>query len=194
MKTSIFFRIMFGNEFIICIVPTGKDIRPSIKRPVSALQLTAVFVQVTESVFLIHEMGWTVSIQLWGSSEIVYVKGFYKALYKWKIFIFWRCRCQAQANVSKILISKNENKAGNVLTKSRRTGCIIRHLKGFLTGMLTWGSHVASTVGCHPLIMSHWKFKYDWLAGDANTEANSLGLFSHTFPLNSQNGSPGLSA
>lgn len=39
------------------------------------------------------------------------------------------------------------------------TGCITHYLKGFLTGMLTLGSQIASAVGCHPLIMSHLKFK-----------------------------------
>lgn len=59
------------------------------------------------------------------------------------------------------------NKIGNALTKPRRTE--VSHLsadwlyhgylQGFLTGMLTLGSRIASTGGCHPLITSHVKFK-----------------------------------
>jgi hypothetical protein len=70
-------------------------------------------------------------------------------------------------------------------------GCITHNLKGFLTGMLTLGSQIASPVGYHPLIMSHFKFRF-YFALQMLME-RQFRFFSHIFLLHCHNGSPHLS-
>lgn len=90
------------------------------------------------------------------------------------------------SSVPNILRNRIGNKAGNALTKLKRTrisrlsvtGCIVHsYLKGFLTGMLTLGSQTASTVGCHPLIMSHLKFKSYFMLPMLTQRQAVLGFF-----------------
>lgn len=118
------------------------------------------------------------------------------------ILISWRLWCQVQdeqyAKYPEKLDWKQRRKCSDKaeeteISLSVLTGCITRYLQGYLPGRLTSGSQIASTVGCHPLVMSHVKFKSHFVLA-MGTERQAVGGSLVTdFCLHCQNGSPHLS-
>lgn len=166
--------------------------------------LLTPFAQAIQSVFLIHKMGtWTVTIELWGSIEIIYVKVFYKALYKCKTFIFWRQWCQVRTKQCAKYPQKQDWKQSRECSdKAEEDQDLPAQCDWVYRSLIPEGiSHRDADLGFTDCLHSRLppthneSFKVQILlhATNANTEASSFRLFLVTdFCCHRQNSSPNL--